>query len=348
MTQRILGISSTLIFLLSSTLSFSVPAIPADGSFTATTACPAYVSKNKKTNPDNAKITTGTTYPVIEVNTANDPEWYRLRVNEANPPERWIDVKCGTPKVATTENSSNSGTTTTGSTGESGGKGSDCTTAGLADGYVFAVSWQSAFCETHRSKPECNSATSQSWSANNFTLHGLWPNLAKCGIDYGFCSPQPKQTAFCNYPSLPLSPSVSKSLGQVMPSAAAGSCLQLHEWYKHGTCQKEWTADGYFEIAIDLARQFNESGISSFVDKHIGKKVMTQDFLNEIDRDLGTGAHERMKLTCQGGDLVDIYMNLPATIPATPKLAELLPQGKTGFNSTCGDSFHVDAVGYQR
>ncbi|CAK0769278.1 ribonuclease T2 [Gammaproteobacteria bacterium] len=325
---------SILILLLATTLSSSLSAVPATGSFAATSVCPAYVSKNRQTNPDNARIVVGTRYPVIEANQADHPTWYRLRIATVNPSERWVDVQCGTVKPEPAIG------------GNSGGAG-DCNTPGLADSYVFAVSWQSAFCETHRDKPECGSAAPQGWATSNFTLHGIWPSLTKCGANYAFCSPQPQQKVFCTYPTLPLSNSVKVALGEVMPSATAGSCLQRHEWYKHGTCQKEWDVNSYFEVGVNLTRQFNDSGIGPFVAKHVGKVVNTQDFLAEIDRDLGVGASKRMKFNCQNGNLVDIYMNLPMTIPATPKLAELLQQGKPGFTSDCGSSFRVDAVGYQ-
>lgn len=345
--MKLLHTRITTLALLLSTLSPPLWAVTADGSFTATAVCDAYLSKNKKTNPDGAKVTVGTTYSVIEANTADDPTWYRLVVDGAAPPERWVDKACGEGKVQVAQQTTggSSGPTST-PTSPGNGAPTQCTTPGLADGYVFAVSWQSAFCESHRTKPECGSATPESWSANNFTLHGLWPNLTACGTNYGFCSSQPKQKAFCDYPTLPLNETVFQSLGQVMPSAAAGSCLQLHEWYKHGTCQTQWDGNGYFEVAVDLTRQFNDSGIAPFIAQRVGQSVSTQDFLDTVDRSLGEGAHKRLKITCDEGNLVDIYMTLPAAIPAKPNLTDLIRQGKEAFSSNCGESFRVDAVGY--
>ncbi len=339
-------------------LATPVLAVPIEGTFTATRSCPAYVSKNKQTNPDSVQSVSGTIYPLLEANQAVNPTWYRVRIQGVQPPERWIDVQCGTvstgnrstrapgstPIVGNRSTSTPSSTTITAGSTPSAGNG-DCHKAGLADGYVLAVSWQPAFCEVRHGTPECNAMTPQAWAAHNFTLHGLWPNRAQCGTEYDFCGQASGPRAFCTYPSLPISPPVEQALEQVMPSAAAGSCLQRYEWYKHGTCQTTWNVDTYFTLATTLTRQFNEAGICAFVTRSTGATVATQDFLKEIDRVLGAGAHERMKLTCHDGNLTDIFIALPATLPTTaPSLRTLIQQAKSDFRSNCGTTFRVDSV----
>ena len=56
-----------------------------------------------------------------------------------------------------------------------------------------------------------------------------------------------------------------KSLGEIMPSVAEGSCLDRHEWYKHGTCQTDWNADQYFDTAVRLVKEFNDKGVADFL-----------------------------------------------------------------------------------
>ena len=52
-----------------------------------------------------------------------------------------------------------------------------------------------------------------------------------------------------------------------------------------------------------------------------------------------------MKFFCTNGQLVDIYMNLPDSIPRQqPKLGPLLQAAKEGFSSSCGESFRVDVM----
>ncbi|MCK6435817.1 ribonuclease T2 family protein [Rivihabitans pingtungensis] len=309
------------------------------GAFSAEQACTATVNKPKAgkpdNNPDQFTVQSGVVYPIIDADAPNAPTWYRIQAQGAQPAERWVSAHCG--RGALTSKPASTSSTSSASSGKA------CNLAGQGDSYVFAVSWQAAFCETHQSKPECQQPTP--WASQNFTLHGLWPNLGRCGTNYGYCSSQPQQKNFCDYPEPAISASTMRQLGEVMPSAAAGSCLQRHEWFKHGTCQTEWDADGYFEVAIDLVKQFNASGVGPFIAANRGLSIPTQDLFAVIDQGLGANAHKRMKFFCTNGQLVDIYMNLPDSIPRQqPKLGPLLQAAKEGFSSSCGESFRVDVM----
>jgi len=124
-------------------LLFSIPSFASTimtGTFTANKACQVYVSKNKRNNPDQTLLKIKKKYTIFEANQAVNPEWYRIRVLDANPAERWVLKGCGTVNI-----------TGGGNTPVDGKK---CQTAGLEDSYKLALSWQPAFCETHRDKPE--------------------------------------------------------------------------------------------------------------------------------------------------------------------------------------------------
>ena len=317
---------------------------PADGTFVAGKGCEAYVSKNKRTNPDGARLKVGTAYPVFEVNRPGDPDWYHVKVDSADPSARWVAGDCGTAKV-----------NVAGGGGASRGGSSRpvaCDVAGEADSYVFAVSWQAAFCKMMKQKgrmggkPECKVTDPDAYQARNFTLHGLWPNKNACGTRYGWCGEQKQLSGnnFCDYPALEMMGWVRDELDRVMPSAKAGSCLQRHEWYKHGTCQMLRTDDGYFDLAATLVDQFNASGAARLMADNLGGEVKVTDFRAVVDRGLGEGASERMKLTCTGGNLVDVYINLPKRL-AGASLGELIAEGKPSFSSNCGDSFRVVPLG---
>jgi len=333
---------SALVFsLFSFTANMAFASVSASGTIKATQNCAAYISKNKRTNPDNAKLVKDKTYTVFEVNKANNPSWYRIRIDTATPSERWVAERCGTANIKV---GSNSGS---GSGGSSGGSGNACRTPGLKDSYVLALSWQPAFCETHRGKPECRIDDKKSYQARNFTLHGLWPNKKSCGINYAFCGEvRGKPGDFCDYPRLSLFTQIRSELEQVMPSAAAGSCLQRHQWYKHGTCQTDWSTDEYFATAVDLTRQFNESGIAYFISQNIGKSVTEDDFIKKLNCSHGADAHKRIELKCKDGNLVDVYIRLPSTINQGDGLSTLLQQGQGEFKSNCGGSFKVDPIGF--
>lgn len=306
----------------------------ATGTITATHECEAYVSKNKRTNPDNTQLDINQTYTVFEVNRATNPGWYRIRVQDANPTERWVAKHCGTVDVRIGQGDDEEPTTA-------------CNTAGLEDSYKLALSWQPAFCETHRDKPECRVTDIKTYQARNFTLHGFWPNKKACGTHYGFCGEvRSKPGHFCDYIALSLITDVRDELEQVMPSAKAGSCLQRHEWHKHGTCQTKWSIDEYHEIAIDLTRQFNESGVAYFISRNIGKQVNEADLFKKIDCALGDNAHKRLHIKCKNGNLVDIYINLPVDVKKDENLGDLVQRAGTDFKSTCNGSFRIDPIGF--
>lgn len=334
------GIIGTFLFFLAFVIYPIQSEARVTGSFVANSACEAYQSKNKKTNPGDVMLVAGSTYKIVGVDRTPDPDWYQLVVDGASPAQRWVAGACGNATL-------NTGVSQGNASGQSGSKNSgQCSIAGLEDSYVFAVSWQPAFCETHRDKPECAITDPNAYQAKNFTLHGLWPNKSSCGTNYGFCGKQQQEKgSFCNYPQVGLTPAVFQKLGVVMPSAAAGSCLQRHEWYKHGTCQTDWDNDGYFSVAIDLVQQFNDSGMSAFMTKNIGHLVKKEDFLMKLNEVFGKGASERMKIMCDGDNLVDIYINLPKKIMLGDKLASLIQQGVEGPGYRCPEQFKVDAIG---
>jgi ribonuclease T2 len=314
--------------------------VPLSGTLQAGKECEAFVSKKKLSNPDKARLEPGDSYVIFEANRPEQPDWYRVRVADATPPERWVEANCGTlTSVDTPE-----GPVSSGGKPVQPDDPSLCSTAGLQDSFVLALSWQPAFCESHRAKTECSASFPATFqAAGNFTLHGLWPNREACGISYGNCERLPKPREFCDYPPVQLHPELAKQLGQVMPGTA--SCLERHEWFKHGTCQVEWDASQYYEVAMDLLRQFNDSGMSQYMARNMGKKVSTEDFLTQVDSALGAGARERLQLGCSGGMLTDVFIALPAQVEPGASLTELIQTARPDFRNKCQNSFTIDAVG---
>lgn len=313
----------------------AVWAVPVSGSFTAERSCPAYVSKNQQTNPGGAAVTPGERYQALDANKPDKPGWYRIRMPSATPQERWVSVECGTFQPDGTDGSAGTG-----------GTGTSCNTAGQADSYVLALSWEPAFCQGNPAKPECGINDPTAYQARNFTLHGLWPNKKDCGTGYGFCGEvKNKQDEFCQYPPVALQTATLATLAQVMPSVAARSCLERHEWYKHGTCQKRWSDDEYFDLAADLTRQFNEAGMAYFMNRRIGREVPTEDLLVRLDAVLGPGTRQRVRLHCENGMLVEVRISLPAALKPGADLDGLIAQAQSSGGSDCAASFRVDPIG---
>ncbi len=304
----------------------------ATNEFTATQACEATPSIHKPANPGNINLVVGEHYQILQGNKPTNAEWYLLRIDSANPANRWVKNDCGTVNNSDID--------------KKVGGNNVCGIANQADSYVFAVSWQPAFCEGKPDKPECATNDPTVYQASHFTLHGLWPNKVSCGIDYGYCGDvRDKPANFCEYPQVNLSAAVRNQLGEVMPSVSVGSCLERHEWHKHGTCQTG-APDQYFEEASNLVHQFNESGISTFMKNHINRQVSLEEFRAVLDSSLGNGASSHVKLGCKDGLLVDIYINLPADIKPDANLKQLISKAPPATaDKSCQKGFRIDPIG---
>src|SRR4051794_26301411 len=111
------------------------------GSFTASKVCPALQSIKKATNPGSVEVVIGRAYDALAQN-AQTATHYRIRIDGAAPPERWVASDCGTF----------AGTIAAGGSA-AGGAGKAKVEA------VLALSWQPSFCESHATKPECGAET---------------------------------------------------------------------------------------------------------------------------------------------------------------------------------------------
>lgn len=321
----------------------------ADGGmvFQAAKSCPAYQSKNNKTNPGDIHTASGKEYSFVRFNRDENPDWVQVRIPGATPGERWVHSSCGKmtgsrggkedeDEVAADEDESEDE--------EEDNSKDQCRTAGRADDHTFALSWQPAFCELKSGKKECKIHDPNVFQAKNFTLHGLWPNKDACHTNYGYCKGEKKFKDFCQYDAVSLSPQMKKELARVMPSVSAGTCLERYEWFKHGLCQTKWDAEEYYAIAVKLTNEFNRVA-GPIMARNVGGSVKEKDFYREIDAAFGPEAHKRLQMKCQkGGDLVDVYIKLPRSINKESSLRELMQQARPEFRSNCGGEFQVDEI----
>ncbi|KTD76353.1 ribonuclease T2 family protein [Legionella waltersii] len=296
-----------LISLLILSFSFSINASTSvSGSLLATKSCPAYLSKNQKTNPGDLKTEPGQQYPLKEIN-KTPPDWLRIQYSEDPKSLRWVKIDCGT--VEYTEH----------------GKSHCELSPGMADAHVLALSSQPGFCETYGvevGKPECLKLSKKSYQVNHLSLHGLWPNQDACGHNYGYCGVMPK-SSHCDYSPVDLSTAVSNDLKKTMPSYNYGSCLERHEWNKHGTCQS-YTSDEYFSLAIRLTKEMNETIFGKYLTDHSGEIVKLSDLREAIKQSFGKDNSDKITLSCKNGILVDIYIQLPAVISYQASIQSLV------------------------
>ncbi|MFC3909793.1 ribonuclease T [Legionella dresdenensis] len=277
------------------------------GTFDAKQVCPAYLSKNQKTNPDNLTILPQTSYQLKEINRTRDPDWFRIVIGDGQYPLRWVSAECGEAIYDSSQ-------------------GGGCQqSAGLADSYVLALSLQPAFCETYgyeAGKAECRDLPVESYQASHLVLHGLWPNQNACGQHYGFCGVS-SQAHHCDYPPLPLSDQVGAKLKVLMPSYAHGSCLERHEWNKHGSCQI-LSADDYFTLAMRLTSEADSTPFGVYLHQHVGERIPRAQLQEKINESFGAQNARKIYLGCKNGMLVEVYIQLPPLIPAAESLTALV------------------------
>ena len=312
-------------------LSLFAAQVSAD-SFTATHSCPLYQSKNKLTNPGEMMSVPGTEYEVLEMQgRATRPEWVRVKTAALSSPERWLAGRCGTLQQQ--------------DTGSDSGR---CDVAGEQDGHVLALSWQGAFCELYgKSKRECDalnrSRNDERWL--NLTLHGLWPNKKSCGTEYGFCGAvKQKAKGFCNYPDVPFGADAKARLAEVMPSADFNSCLERHQWWKHGSCQT-LDANAYFIEAARLTELVNQSKMAQALKDSSGKMQSTANLRQLFTAEFGKHSGKRVSFHCSRGLLTEIRLSLPATLDSSIQIKHLMARDGAELRDSCPASFLVDAPG---
>ncbi|MDE2143923.1 MAG: hypothetical protein KGJ84_16055 [Elusimicrobia bacterium] len=220
--------------------------------------------------------------------------------------------------------------------------------AGQFDSYVFSLEWTPAFCEGKSSLPECSSMTPDRFDAGHLALHGLWPDKNNdASHNYGYCGVDPKTqsldkgSTWCRMPDIGLSGATLSRLTTAMPGTA--SCLQNHEWYKHGSCSG-YTPDEYFTRAAALVEQVATTSFGRFLTSHVGQTVNASDLLDSWESDFGAGTRRYVSLSCTKGGggslLLDVRLHLARPLSDASNLAGMiLPVSGSG---NCPASFLID------
>lgn len=324
-------------YLLVSCLTLTLSTVPAftqielTDRFTATSNCPALRSIRKGTNPGNVVLTPDRTYRVVGKN-REQPSHYLLDIDGVAPPQRWVAKECGNLSSATLKPKP----TRTNNYAE------------RSQAYVLAVSWQPSFCETKPQKTECRTQTTARFDATNFTLHGLWPeNGEYCGV-----SSQIRNLGinkrWDKLPPIALSPQTTKALAQKMPGFASN--LQLHEWYKHGSCYGT-SPDRYFQDAMRLQDRINSSKVRDLFVNNIDKTIGNTEIRNSFELSFGKGAGNKVTIECkQDIDpsnrklITELQINLSGKIDDNTSIDTLMAAAKNSRKNSCARG-EVDRVG---
>lgn len=288
-------IKKTLVFLIISILLFSTSHAFAEsmsGTFKAVSACDAYKSFNKGTNPGLIKTTPGMEYDAVEVNN-KDMDWVRINIPGIKDPLRWVSGECGIKHF-------DGGKPDQGD----GDKTAKCSTKNQQDSYVLALTWQPGFCKHYNykgKKPECEAIRQGDLVVDHMTLHGLWPNRKDCGTKYGNCVG----------PKLDLEESTVSKLAPWMPNFFYEQSFGVYEWDKHGTCQN-LPDDDYFLAALKLVESVDASAVGSYIKSHSGRDMSMKEFFANVKDAYGQEVADRITLLCADGKyLQEVRVNLP-------------------------------------
>ena len=214
--------------------------------------------------------------------------------------------------------------------------------------YVLALSWQPAFCESSEKRPECRALDPGDFAATHLTVHGLWPNdrpnagPTYCGIDEETRAlDQPK--SWCQLPEPEMSGKTRAHLAQTMPGVV--SCLDRHEWIKHGSCAGIG-AERYFGETLRLASAVQATAFAQAIAANVGREVAPEQLIQAFEASFGAGSGDALTLVCSDrGDLSEVRIDLRASALEGDLDGGDLHLDGPAPASRCPESIHIDAVG---
>lgn len=224
-----------------------------------------------------------------------------------------------------------------------------CEKESPVDHYILALSWQPAFCASNAGRQECQDLDGGDFAATNLTLHGLWPNGPVGGENPFYCGVADGDRGndeggdWCTLPATGANQSTQSGLAEVMPGSA--SCLDRHEWVKHGSCTG-LGVDAYFDASVRLVREVEATRLSKVLRSGIGKLVSRRGLLSAFEADFGPGAATALELMCRtdGGSayLTEVRLALrPDALDKPLSTGTLFLDGPPP-NGGCPAEFYLD------
>ncbi|HJT11693.1 MAG TPA: ribonuclease T2 [Dongiaceae bacterium] len=215
--------------------------------------------------------------------------------------------------------------------------------------YVLALSWQPAFCEFNARRPECRALDPGDFAATHLTVHGLWPNDRPnagpiyCGID-GETRALDEPKSWCQLPEPEMSGKTRAHLAQTMPGVL--SCLDRHEWIKHGTCAG-MGAERYFGETLRLASAVQTTAFGRAIAANVGREVTAEQLIQAFEASFGKGSARALTLVCsdRGGYLSEIRIALqPSALEGELDRGDLDLDGPAPA-PRCPEAMRIDAAG---
>lgn len=212
--------------------------------------------------------------------------------------------------------------------------------------YVFAISWEPAFCETAPDRPECTSQTADRFDASHFSLHGLWPQrMNYCRVS-GSLQILDGERKWDELPAPRLTAETRAALEEAMPGTQ--SLLDRHEYVRHGSCY-ETNAEEYFTDSLAMLEAVNASAVRDLFAENVGKELTQAEIRAAFDEAFGDGAGLRVRVACErDGDrriITELTIGLTGDIENAEDYAELTMAARP-TSGGC-DAGVVDPVGLQ-
>jgi ribonuclease T2 len=214
--------------------------------------------------------------------------------------------------------------------------------------YVLALSWQPTFCEFNADRPECRALDPTDFAATHLTVHGLWPNdrphagPTYCGIDEETRALD-KPKSWCELPEPEMSGKTRAHLAQTMPGVL--SCLDRHEWIKHGSCTGIG-AERYFGETVRLAAAVQATAFGQAIAANVGRAIAPEQLVQAFEASFGAGTGKALTLVCSDrGDLSEIRIALETSALEGELDGKDLHLGGPAPASRCPATMHIDPVG---
>ena len=307
--------------------------------------CPAFNNMKHSKNTHNVYLDTAKKYTIMQEHKGQK----LILIKGEQPAQRWVDASCfsfSNDNVNSVDNAIERIDKSSVFMNDTKKYDNAKSTQSVSGHNLLALSWHNSFCETHRSRKECKRSLlpfgKGKYSEKHFVLHGLWPqprNKVYCNVEKDFVNAD-KHGQWRDLPCLAMDEEIEDRLAKVMPGFA--SDLHKHEWVKHGTCYGT-DPQSYFEDAVSLVEQINDSKVGDFFTKNIGKYVTLKQVRHLFDRSFGVGAGKRVELRCKKGLITELWLHLGS---GSDDLFVLLKRGKPTW-SRCQKGL-IDRAGYGR
>lgn len=330
-----------------------------EGSFLAVEDCPVYVSKIARTNPDEMHLEPGRIYSLFEVNYAEKPDAYRIRVEEAHPKERWISATCGEypPHSSPADIIARHRSVTNPPSGPAPVMewhcpspplhADQCRTCEKPDSWILTLHWYTGQCESSKKRladTQCQSGLTT--TEKQFSLREWKPIKKTCKKEWKNCdSTAQKGNSPSDYPPLSLKETTRQRIMRIMPGSMSDSGLERPVWYQYGMCSG-LSEEAYFTQAASLVEQFNQSGMARFLYENKGKLLRREEFFKQIDHLLGSGARTHINIECSADTkwLTGVVIHLPSEATNTTMgLNALLQRApRAGARGNCASRFMTE------